>query len=249
LGRQEIELMTTGMTELVFRTDWTAAEADARVLAVTERGGIILDRTVFYATGGGQPGDRGHLLLQDGRRIDIATAVWDDPAKTVVAHVPSEGEVPPAPGEAVTAVLDWPLRLLRMRMHTCLHLLSVALPYPVTGGAVGDGDGRLDFDIPDAVEKEAIQAKLDALLASPAAVTDRWITDAELDANPGLVKTMSVQPPRGSGRIRLVEIAGLDLQPCGGTHVRNTAEIGRAEVTSVEKKGKLNRRVRVRLVS
>jgi misacylated tRNA(Ala) deacylase len=235
-------------TDLVFRTEWQASETQARVLAITERGGIILDRTVFYATGGGQPGDRGHLLTADGRRIAIATAVWDDPAKSIVAHVPAEGEVPPAAGEMVTAVLDWPLRLLRMRMHTCLHLLSVALPYPVTGGAVGDGEGRLDFDIPDAVEKDAIQAKLDALLTTPAAVSDRWITDAELDANPGLVKTMSVQPPRGSGRIRLVEIAGLDLQPCGGTHVRNTAEIGKVEITGVEKKGKLNRRVRVRLV-
>jgi misacylated tRNA(Ala) deacylase len=243
---QELE-MTTMATELVFRTEWHAQEAEAQVLAVTDRGGIILDRTVFYATGGGQPGDRGHLLLADGRRIAIATAVWDDPAKTIVAHVPAEGETPPAVGEAVTAVLDWPLRLLRMRTHTCLHLLSVALPYPVTGGAVGDGEGRLDFDIPDAIEKEAVQAKLDALLESPAAVTDRWITDAELDANPGLVKTMSVQPPRGSGRIRLVEIAGRDLQPCGGTHVRNTSEIGRVEVTGIEKKGKLNRRVRVRL--
>jgi misacylated tRNA(Ala) deacylase len=235
-------------TELVFRTDWHAAGAPAKVLAVTERGGIILDRTVFYATGGGQPGDRGRLLRQDGTPVGIATAVWDDPAKTIVAHVMAEGQTPPAVGEAVTAEIDWPLRLLRMRTHTCLHLLSVALPYPVTGGAVGDGEGRLDFDIPDAIEKEAVQAKLDALLASPAAVSDRWITDAELDANPGLVKTMSVQPPRGSGRIRLVEIAGLDLQPCGGTHVRNTSEIGRVEVTGVEKKGKLNRRVRVKLV-
>ncbi len=235
------------MTELVFRGDWYARSTEARVLAVTERGGIVLDRTVFYATGGGQPGDRGMLTLKDGRNIAIATAVWDDPAKTVVAHVPAEGEVPPAVGDAVVAAIDWPLRLLRMRVHTCLHLLSVALPYPVTGGSVGDGEGRLDFDIPDAIEKDAVQAKLDALLAAPAAVTDRWITDAELDANPGLVKTMSVQPPRGAGRVRLVEIAGIDLQPCGGTHVANISEIGRVEVTALEKKGKLNRRVRIRL--
>jgi misacylated tRNA(Ala) deacylase len=234
-------------TELVFRSDWYAQATEARVLAVTERGGIVLDRTVFYATGGGQPGDRGALTLADGRSIAVAASVWDDAAKTIVAHAPAEGQPTPAVGDIVTAAIDWPLRLLRMRMHTCLHLLSVALPYPVTGGAVGDGEGRLDFDIPDAIEKEAVQAKLDALLAAPAAVTDRWITDAELDANPGLVKTMSVQPPRGAGRVRLVEIAGIDLQPCGGTHVANTSEIGRVEVTAVEKKGKLNRRVRVRL--
>jgi misacylated tRNA(Ala) deacylase len=134
-----------------------------------------------------------------------------------------------------------------MRMHTALHLLSVALPYPVSGGAIGDGEGRLDFDLPEAIEKEVVQARLDALLAKDVAVTDRWITDAELDANPGLVKTMSVQPPRGQGRVRLVEVAGIDLQPCGGTHVRQTSEIGRVEVTQIEKKGKQNRRVRVRL--
>jgi misacylated tRNA(Ala) deacylase len=234
-------------TKLVFREDWYAPDTAARVLAVTERGSIILDRTVFYATGGGQSGDRGHIVVAGGRRIAIATAVWDDPAKTIVAHVPAEGATLPAVGDTVMAEIDWPLRLLRMRVHTCLHLLSVALPYPVTGGSVGDGDGRLDFDIPETIEREAVQAKLDVLLAAPAAVTDRWVTDAELDANPGLVKTMSVQPPRGSGRIRLVEIAGLDLQPCGGTHVRDTSEIGHVEVTGVEKKGKLNRRVRVRL--
>lgn len=234
-------------TELIFRDDWYAQETEAEVIAVTERGGVILDRTVFYATGGGQPGDHGVLVRAEGGTIPIATAVWDDPAKTVVAHVPAEGAAPPAVGERVTARIDWPLRHLRMRMHTALHLLSVALPYPVTGGAVGDGEGRLDFDIPDAIEREAVQAKLDAMLATDAAVSDRWITDAELDANPGLVKTMSVQPPRGAGRVRLVEIEGLDLQPCGGTHVRRTGEIGRVEVTQVEKKGKLNRRVRVKL--
>jgi misacylated tRNA(Ala) deacylase len=235
-------------TELVFRDDWHARAVEARVIAVTDRGGIILDRTVFYATGGGQPGDRGLLRRADGSGIVVATAVWDDPLKSVVAHVPVEGSAIPTVGETVTAALDWPVRLLRMRMHTCLHLLSVALPFPVTGGSVGDGEGRLDFDIPQTIEKEDVQAQLDALLASPAAVSDRWITEAELDSNPGLVKTMSVQPPRGAGRIRLVEIAGLDLQPCGGTHVRDTAEIGRAEVAAVEKKGKLNRRVRIRLV-
>jgi misacylated tRNA(Ala) deacylase len=235
-------------TQLLFRDDWYTKSASATVLSVTERGGIILDRTVFYPTGGGQPGDNGTLTRTDGSEISLATAVWDDAAKTLVAHVPAESSVLPAVGEAVTVQLDWPGRHLRMRMHTCLHLLSVALPYPVTGGSISTGEGRLDFDIPDGIEKEAVDEKLQALLAHDATVTDRWITDAELDANPGLVKTMSVQPPRGSGRIRLVEIAGIDLQPCGGTHVRQTSEIGRVEVYQVEKKGKLNRRVRVRFV-
>jgi misacylated tRNA(Ala) deacylase len=240
--------MTTG---LHFREDWYAMSVEATVVAVTSEGRICLDRTVFYPTGGGQQGDRGWLVDAAGRRLAIATAVWEDPAKTMVGHAPAESAESPAtlkPGDIVTAEIDWPTRHLRMRTHTCLHLLSVALPYPVTGGSVGDGEGRLDFDIPDMIEKADVQQRLDALLASPARVTDRWITDAELDANPGLVKTMSVQPPRGSGRVRLVEIAGLDLQPCGGTHVSDTAEIGRVEVTQIEKKGKLNRRVRIRLL-
>ncbi len=235
-------------THLLFRDDWYAHTAQARVVGLTDAGAVVTDRTVFYPTGGGQPGDRGVLLRADGSEILIGTTLWSDAGKTAVAHVPAQSAELPALGEQVTLTLDWPLRLLRMRMHTGLHMLSVALPYPVTGGSVGDGEGRLDFDIPDLIEKEEVQARLDALLARPAQVTDRWITDAELDANPGLVKTMSVQPPRGAGRVRLVEIAGIDLQPCGGTHVADTAEIGRIEVMQIEKKGKLNRRVRVRLV-
>ncbi len=235
-------------TKLIFRDDWYARRTDATVIAITEQGGVVLDQTVFYANGGGQPGDAGTLENTDGLKQVITSAIWIDPAKTVVAHVLQEPSHSPAVGDRVTIILDWPLRYNRMRMHTCLHLLSVAMPYPVTGGSVGDGEGRLDFDIPDSIEKEDVNARLQSLLAQDAAVTDRWITDAELDANPALVKTMSVQPPRGSGRIRLVEIAGLDLQPCGGTHVRQTAEIGKIEVYQVEKKGKQNRRVRVRFV-
>ena len=242
------ELKQNMTTQLLFRDDWYAQSTPATVLAITERGGIVLDRTVFYPTGGGQPGDNGTLTQQDGSQLTLATAVWDDPAKTLVAHMSAEGSSMPAVGETVTVQLDWLGRYLRMRMHTCLHVLSVALPYPVTGGSISTGEGRLDFDIPEHVEKEAVNEKLQALLLQNTTVTDRWITDAELDANPNLVKTMSVQPPRGSGRIRLVEIAGLDLQPCGGTHVRQTSEIGKVEVYQVEKKGKLNRRVRVRFV-
>jgi misacylated tRNA(Ala) deacylase len=235
-------------TRLLFRDDWYMQSTQATVISITERGGIILDQTVFYPTGGGQPGDVGYLKNRDGAETGVVTAVWDDAEKTIVAHIPAEGSTLPVPGDTVTLRLDWAIRYPRMRMHTALHLLSVALPYPVTGGSIGDGEGRLDFDIPDAIEKELVQEKLDALLAQDVPVTDRWITDAELDANPALVKTMKVQPPRGSGRVRLVEIEGIDLQPCGGTHVHRTAEIGRVEVTNVEKKGKQNRRIRVRLV-
>jgi misacylated tRNA(Ala) deacylase len=240
--------MTAGPTELIFREDAYRRETDATVVAVTERGAVVLDRTVFYAMGGGQPGDVGALIRADGTVLPIATAVWNDEGKTEVAHVVPEGSALPSPGEPVKVELQWPIRYARMRIHTALHLLSVALPYPVTGGSIGDGEGRLDFDIPDAgLEKEAITARLAEMVAKDAAVRERWITDEELDANPGLVKTMAVKPPRGSGRVRLVEIEGLDLQPCGGTHVRRTGEIGPVSVTQIEKKGKQNRRVRIAL--
>lgn len=236
-------------TELLFRADAYLTKTEATVLAVNERGGIVLDRTVFYATGGGQPGDAGVLARADGGEIAIGTAIYDPEDKSRVLHVPAEGQPAPAIGDQVTARLDWERRLKRMRIHTALHLLSVVLPYPVTGGAIGDGDGRLDFDIPEGgLDKAELTEKLNALVAKNAPVTENWITDAELDANPGLVKTMSVKPPRGSGRVRLVSIAGIDLQPCGGTHVRNTAEIGAVAVTDIEKKGKQNRRVRIALL-
>lgn len=235
-------------TELLFRNDAYLAETPATVEAVNERGGIVLDRTVFYATGGGQPGDSGSLLLPDGREIAIGTAIYDPDDKSRILHVPLDGQAAPKVGDVVTARLDWDRRLKRMRIHTALHLLSVVLAYPVTGGAIGDGDGRLDFDIPEGgLDKAEIADKLNALVAREADVTMRWITDAELDANPGLVKTMSVKPPRGSGQVRLVAIGDIDLQPCGGTHVRNTAEIGLVAVTDIEKKGKQNRRVRIAL--
>lgn len=235
-------------TELLFRADAYQSETTATVLSVNERGGIELDRTVFYATGGGQPGDAGFLVTADGREIAIGTTIYDPEDKSRILHVPLEGQAAPAVGDKVTARLDWERRLKRMRIHTALHLLSVALPYPVTGGAIGEGDGRLDFDIPEGgLDKAEIDEKLNELIGRNAAVTESWITDEELDANPGLVKTMSVKPPRGSGRVRLVRIDEIDLQPCGGTHVRNTAEIGKVAVTGIEKKGKQNRRVRIAL--
>jgi misacylated tRNA(Ala) deacylase len=236
-------------TRLLFRDDAYQREAQATVLGINERGAILVDQTVFYANSGGQPGDAGLLIRPDGQEIRIGASIYDPADRAQVLHVPLEGQTLPIAGEAVTLRLDWEQRLKRMRIHTALHLLSVVLPYPVTGGAIGDGDGRLDFDIPDAaLDKAELTQQLVALVLRNAAVTERWITDEELDANPGLVKTMSVKPPRGSGRVRLVDIAGTDLQPCGGTHVRNTSEIGAVVVTGVESKGKQNRRVRIALV-
>jgi len=232
------------MTEPLFRTDAYLRETQAKVLFADERG-IALDRTVFYAQGGGQPGDRGALILADGREILVVNATYDADRKTIL-HKAEGAELLQA-GDSVTARIDWDLRFKRMRAHTALHLLSVVLPYPVTGGSVGDAEGRLDFDCESLFDKADVEARLNALIAKNAAVTDRWITDAELEANPGLVKTMSVKPPMGTGRVRIVSIEGLDLQPCGGTHVARTSEIGHATVTQIEKKGRLNRRVRIAL--
>ena len=235
-------------TALLFRDDAYLKETEATVVSINDRGGIILDKTNFYATGGGQPGDKGVLVTASGAEIPIATTVYGED-KSEIVHVPAEGSTLPQLGDKVTARIDWDTRLKRMRIHTALHLLTTVLPYPVTGGAIGDGEGRLDFDIPDGgLEKEAITEELMRRVNKNAQVTEQWITDAELEANPGLVKTMSVKPPMGSGRVRLVNIEGLDLQPCGGTHVKNTSEIGAVAVTNIEKKGKQNRRVRIALV-
>jgi misacylated tRNA(Ala) deacylase len=236
-------------TGCLFRDDSYLKECEARVVGVTDKG-IQLDRTVFYATSGGQPGDTGVLVTKSGTDIPVTNAIYLDAAKTEIAHVPAPNGAEVVVGDTVTARIDWEKRHGRMRMHTALHLLSAVLPYAVTGGSVGDGDGRLDFDIPDAgLDKDEITAKVNEMIATDAAITSRWITDDELAANPGLVKTMSVKPPMGTGRVRLIEIATpdkrLDLQPCGGTHVKSTREIGKIAVTQIEKKGKQNRRVRI----
>ena len=237
------------MTEQLYRTDAYLRDCTARVLAVNERGGIVLDRTVFYAAAGGQPGDKGSLEVDGGGICSIATTVYDADKATIV-HVAADGSVRPVPGQTVRAVLDWDTRSKLMRMHTTLHLLCALVKFPVTGGQVNPDDSRLDFDIEDAsaVDKDALTAGLNALIAANHPVTERWITDAELEANPQLVRTMAVKPPTGSGRVRLVVIGeggSVDLQPCGGTHVRSTGEIGPVVVTRIEKKGKQNRRIRV----
>jgi misacylated tRNA(Ala) deacylase len=237
------------MTEQLYRSDAYLRECAARVVGVNERGGIILDRTVFYAAAGGQPGDKGSLEIEGGGSCPIATTVYDAD-KTTIVHVPGEGSTPPPAGQAVRAVLDWDTRASLMRMHTCLHLLCSLVKFPVTGGQVGAQEGRLDFDIEDAsaVDKDRLTTDLNALIAANHPVAERWISDAELEASPGLVRTMAVKPPMGTGRVRLVAIGengSVDLQPCGGTHVRATGEIGPVAVTRIEKKGKLNRRIRV----
>jgi misacylated tRNA(Ala) deacylase len=230
------------MTELLFRDDGYLRRCDARVLAVDGRG-IRLDRTVFYPVGGGQPGDTGVLRLASGQEVAIIDTVKGD-GPDVVVHIPAPGSALPEPGTELVAEIDWERRYRLMRMHTCLHLLCSVVPGAVTGGQVADGRGRLDFDVPgSSLDKAAIADRLNALIAGSHAVRPRWITDEDLAVQLDLIRTMSVKPPSGTGRVRLIEISGVDLQPCGGTHIRNTAEIGPIAVTKIENKGKQNRRV------
>nr|WP_295891535.1 alanyl-tRNA editing protein [uncultured Devosia sp.] len=232
------------MTEFLFRDDSYLPSTQANVVALTEDGGIVLDRTVFYAASGGQPGDNGTIMRADGSAITIATAIHPEGDKTRIVHVPAEGQSSVGVGESVTPGIDWARRYRLMRMHTALHLLSVVFPFPVTGGSVGDDKGRLDFDMPEVPDNlAALEAQLNDMVAGNHAVTQEWITDAEMAANPDLIKTMNVKPPMGQGRVRLIRIGDVDLQPCGGTHVRNTSEIGRLALGKIEKKGKQNRRV------
>ncbi len=239
-------------TETLFREDAYLAETAATVFDVTERGGILLDRTIFYATSGGQPGDTGRLELPDGRRIDIAATVTGE-TKDEIVHVAAPDQPLPRAGEAVRLVIDWPRRHRLMRMHTACHLLSVVCPFPITGAAVGEEESRVDFDIPDpAYTKELVSDRLAELVDANHPVFTRWITEAELAANPALVKSKNVRPPAGAGRIRLVcigEAASVDSQPCGGTHVRETGEVGAIHIGKIEKKGRENRRFRIRFGS
>jgi misacylated tRNA(Ala) deacylase len=235
------------ITEELFREDAYLKECEATVVGVNDKGGILLDCSVFYPTGGGQPGDRGVLRRADGSEIAIATAVKGEGDENVV-HVPAEGQEAPKEGDKVTAVIDWERRHKHMRMHTGLHLLCSIVPHGVTGGRIGVDKSSLDFDIGEAtLDKDALTEGLNKLVGEDHAVAARWIDDAELDAQPDLVRTMSVQPPRGSGKVRLLEIPSVDLQPCGGTHVAHTGEIGALRVSKIENKGKRNRRIRFRL--
>ena len=232
-------------TEELFRDDAYAKSCEAEVVAVNDLGGIILNRTVFYPTGGGQPGDTGILGCLDGGDIAIATTLYDKDSGAIV-HVPATGATLPEPGDKVQCGLDWDRRYDHMRVHTALHLLCAILPYPVTGGSIGQGKGRLDFDIPDAgLDKEALSEELNKLVARDLPVSTSWISDEELAAQPDLVRTMAVKPPMGTGKVRMIAVGEVDLQPCGGTHVANTREIGSLRVSKIEKKGAQNRRVRI----
>lgn len=235
------------MTETLFRDDAYLKSSEARVTGVNERGGILLDRTVFYATGGGQPGDTGTIELADGRRIPIGATVFGE-AKEQIVHVPAVEGLLPAVGDTVMLDLDWERRLKHMRMHTALHIICAVLKTQISGCQIGDMESRIDLNMPEPPDKDAVQALIMDAVNADHAISTEWITDAELDANPGLVKSMSVQPPRGSGHVRLVRIGeDFDLQPCGGTHVATTRDIGTVLVTKIENKGRQNRRIRIRL--
>ena len=235
-------------TELLFRDDAYMRSASARILVADERG-IEVDRTIFYPLGGGQAGDTGNLLRANGERIPIADTRKGEALDSVL-HIPAPGMQRPEPGEPVTLEIDWERRYKLMRLHTALHVMSCVIVAPVTGGNISPDKARLDFDIDmSLLDAEKIERETNALIARGVETETVWITDGELDARPELVKTMSVQPPRGAGRVRLLRIPGIDLQPCGGTHVKNIAEIGGIRVLKIRSEGRRNRRVEIALAS
>ena len=231
------------MTDELFRSDSYMKSCDATVVAVKEAA-VTVDRTIFYPLGGGQPGDTGSMSWSSGSVAIVDTRYGEDGA---IVHIVEEGSALPSTRDTVGLELDWERRYRHMRMHTAMHLLGSILQYGVTGGNISADKSRLDFDMEDTVDKEAVSAALKALVEADHPISCRWITEEELDANPDLVRTMSVQPPRGKGRVRLLEIESVDLQPCGGTHLKSTAEVGAVRIGKVEKKGRRNRRVNIHL--
>ncbi|MBB3948235.1 misacylated tRNA(Ala) deacylase [Rhizobium skierniewicense] len=232
----------------LFRDDFYLSSCEGVVTAVHEDGGIELDQTCFYATSGGQPGDTGFLERGDGSKIEIAVAKHGTD-KSIIIHVPTEGQASPEVGEKLTLHIDWPRRYKLMRMHTACHLLSVVCPWPITGAAVGEDESRVDFDMSETFDKDEVTKKLMALVNENHPIFLTWITDEELAANPDLVKSKNVRPPLGLGRVSLVcigENSAVDSQPCGGTHVNNTQDVGDIHIAKIEKKGKENRRFRIR---
>ncbi|OOG67245.1 Alanine--tRNA ligase [Ensifer sp. M14] len=239
--------MTKTVTAL-FREDFYLSTCEASVTGILEDGGIELDQTCFYATSGGQPGDSGFLERSDGSRIDIAVARHGT-TKDVIIHMPAEGQPAPVVGEKLVLHIDWPRRYRLMRMHTACHLLSVVCPFPITGAAVGEDESRVDFDMSETIDRDEVTAALKKLVDENHPVYLQWITDEELAANPGIVKSKNVRPPIGLGRVSLVcigENSAVDSQPCGGTHVSETQEVGAIHIAKIEKKGKENRRFRIR---
>ncbi|WP_343561066.1 alanyl-tRNA editing protein [Kiloniella sp. b19] len=240
------------MTDKLFLEDAFCQETEARVLSVTPEGGLILDQTIFYAASGGQPGDRGSIRRASGEVVAVQDTRFDSAQKETVVHDVAEAQTAFEVGETLVLSLEWERREKLMRMHTALHLLCSLIPHPVTGGSIGEEESRLDFDMPENPDKKELSDSLMALVEGDYPVSSRWVEERELDANPDLVRTMSVSPPRGQGRVRLVEIGedgAVDRQPCGGTHVASTGSIGAIHVGKIEKKGKQNRRIRVRFGS
>ena len=233
-------MSSTNATTAIYAEDAYSTGCTARVVAAGPAG-VALDRTVFYPLGGGQPGDTGVLRAGDGREWRVADTRKGEGGR--ILHLLAGDDAPPEPGIELEAAIDWGRRYAHMRMHTCLHLLGAVLRFGVTGGQIGAAKSRLDFDTQEDIDKDRVTAAVNALVRADHPVRSRWITEAELDAQPELVRTLSVQPPRGVGRIRLLDIPGVDLQPCGGTHVRATGEIGPVVVTKVENKGRRNKRV------
>ncbi|WP_319520362.1 alanyl-tRNA editing protein [uncultured Martelella sp.] len=237
--------------DALFRDDFYLARCDAVVTAVHDDGTFETDRTCFYATSGGQPGDTGIARRADGSALALGITRHGE-GKDVILHVVAEGETPPHPGETLSLEIDWPRRLKLMRMHTACHLLSVVCPYPITGASVGEDESRVDFDMNETVDKQAVSDAMMKLVAEDHPIYVQWITDAELAANPDIVKSKNVRPPIGMGRVSLVCIgadSSVDSQPCGGTHVRSTAEVGPVYIGKVEKKGRENRRFRIRFTA
>lgn len=237
------------MSELLFRDDAYLATCEATLLDVRSDGGLVFDRTVFYATSGGQPGDTGSIRRSNGDEIRIVSTVTGE-TKDDIVHIPAEGSAHPTIGEKIIVSIDWQRRLNLMRMHTACHILSVVCPFPITGAAVGEEESRVDFDLPDPnYTREYVTAEMQKIVDAAHTVSLRWIDESELDANPGIVKSKNVRPPRGLGRIRLVligENGSIDSQPCGGTHIANTSETGLIHISKIEKKGRENRRFRIR---
>ncbi|WP_162652361.1 alanyl-tRNA editing protein [Lentilitoribacter sp. Alg239-R112] len=236
------------MTETLFRQDAYLSACEAHVIDVDPRRGVILDKTCFYATSGGQPGDIGFLEREDGSKIEISDTIHGE-TKDIILHIVADGSALPEKGEKLVLHIDWQRRYKLMRMHTACHLLSVICPFPITGARVGEDESRIDFDMSETVDKVETTKQMMNLVKENHTIFNQWITEAELDANPTLVKSKNVRPPRGLGDIRLVcigEDSAIDSQPCGGTHVAETQEVGDIHIGKIEKKGRENRRFRIR---